>query len=181
MAETRPVVPVLLVVAGFSRHDEALRWGRERLEQTSRPVGLASEPFLFDQTSYYEATMGPDLRKQLLAFERLVPPDCLPDVKLHTNALEGELAATRTFPEERPLNLDPGLLALGKFLLATTKDQAHRIDLRDGILGKERLSNSVAAWNRWPCTSAEYRLAAVHTFLEQARDFYRNRLQETSR
>jgi hypothetical protein len=181
VTEPRPVVPVLLVVAGFSRHDEALRWGRERLEQTYGPVGLASDPFLFNQTSYYEATMGPDLRKQFLAFERLVPPDCLPDVKLHTNALECDLAATGTFPEERPLNLDPGLLALGKFLLATTKDQAHRVYLRDGIFAEVTLRYHAGAWEPWPWTYADYRLAVVHTFLEQARDFYRNRLEETSR
>ena len=72
MAEPRPVVPVLLVVAAFSRHDDALRWTRQRLEEICGPVGLASEPFLFNQTRYYEAEMGPGQRKQLFAFDRLV-------------------------------------------------------------------------------------------------------------
>ncbi len=171
-------MPVLLVVAAFSRHDDALRWGRERLEETCGPVGLASEPFLFNQTHYYEATMGSDLRKQFLAFERLVPPDCLPDVKLRTNALEKDLAATRAFPEERPLNLDPGLLALGKLLLATTKDQAHRIYLREGIFAEVTLRYHDGAWEPWPWTYADYRLPEVHAFLQQARDFYRSRLRD---
>ena len=47
--------------------------------------------------------------------------------------LAEELAQSGTYSEARPLNLDPGLLQLGKFLLAATKDQAHRIYLRDGI------------------------------------------------
>ena len=112
--------PVLLVVAAFSRHEEALRWGRERLEESYGPVALSSVPYLFNQTHYYEATMGADLRKQFFAFAELVSPDCLPAVKLRTNELERELAGSGTYPEPRPLNLDPGILSLGKFQLATT-------------------------------------------------------------
>src|SRR5579862_2590751 len=127
MAEPRSQKPVLLVVAAFTRHDDALAWGRDRLAERYGPVGLSSPPFTFHHTDYYERSMGAGLRKQFLAFENLVAPDCLPDVKLHTNRLEQALAASGTFAEERPLNLDPGILVLGKFLLATTKDQAHRI------------------------------------------------------
>src|SRR4051812_29047113 len=110
MGDYRVVRPVLLIVAAFSRHPEALRWGRGRLESVYGPVGLASEPFPFVQTDYYEATMGTDLHKQLLAFDRLVSPDCLPDVKHQSNDWEAELAGSGTFPEARPLNLDPGYL-----------------------------------------------------------------------
>jgi hypothetical protein len=170
--------PVLLVVAAFSRHAEALRWGRERLEETYGPVGLSSIPFLFNQTRYYEATMGTDLRKQFFAFERLAAPDCLAGVKLHTIALERELAGAATYTEARPLNLDPGVLVLGKFLLATTKDQAHRVYLRDGIFAEVTLRYHAGAFEPWPWTYADYRLPEVHGFLLQARDFYRQRLRD---
>ena len=173
MSEPRPAVPVLLVVAAFSRHSAALRWARERLEEEYGPVALAGEPFPFDQTDYYTPTMGPGLSKQLLAFERLLAPERLADVKLHTNALEAQLAETRTFAEERPLNLDPGVLALGKFLLATTKDQAHRVYLRDGIFAEVTLRYHAGEFEPWPWTYADYRLPCVHAFLSQARDLYR--------
>src|SRR5262245_15638863 len=116
MAEPRPPVPVLLIVAAFSRHPAALAWGRERLEQSYGPVALASPPFDFDHTAYYEPTMGPDLRKCFFAFRDLVPPDWLAPAKLHANALEAELAGLGTYPEPRPLNLDPGVLSLGKLV-----------------------------------------------------------------
>ena len=127
-------------MAAFSRHAAALDWGRERLERVYGPVALAGNPFDFHHTAYYEPAMGPGLRKCLFAFRDLVPADCLPAVKRHTNALEAELAARATYPEPRPLNLDPGVLSLGKFLLATTKDQAHRIYLRDGIFAEVTLA-----------------------------------------
>src|SRR5262245_7658059 len=102
--------PALLVVAAFSRHPDALAWARERLEQLFGPVGLAGTPYAFNQTTFYEAAMGPDLRKQLLAFRELVAPESLAGVKLQTNGLEEELARSGRYAEPRPLNLDPGLM-----------------------------------------------------------------------
>jgi hypothetical protein len=177
MAEPRSHVPVLLVVAAFARQTDALRWGRERLEQTYGPVALAGEPFAFTHTAYYEPTMGPGLTKQLLAFRDLVAPDCLPDVKQHTNALEAELAGSGRFAEARPLNLDPGVLTLGKFLLATTKDQAHRIYLRDSIFAEVTLRFEAGAFEPWPWTYADYREPAVRAFLRDARELYREQLR----
>jgi hypothetical protein len=178
MAEPRTPAPALLVVAAFSRHEQALEWARSRLEGLFGPVALAGEPYAFCQTTYYEPTMGPGLRKQLLAFERPVSPDCLPEVKLRTNALEAELAAAGTFPEPRPLNLDPGLLTLGKFLLATTKDQSHRVYLGRGIFAEVTLRYRDGAFEPWPWTYADYREPHVLAFLAQARELYRGRLAE---
>jgi hypothetical protein len=178
MAQPRPHVPVLLVTAAFSRHAEVLTTARTQLETLFGPVHLASPPFVFDQTSYYEASMGPNLRKQFLAFRDLVAPERLPDIKRQTNALEDEWAAAGTYPEARPLNLDPGLLELGKFLLATTKDQAHRVYLRDGIFAEVTLRYHAGAFEPWPWTYADYRQPCVHDFLQQARDYYRQCLRE---
>ena len=134
-----------------------------------------SAAFVFDQTAYYERTMGRDLRKRFFAFRDLVAPENLPAIKLHANALEAELAGTGSHPEPRPLNLDPGLLTLGKFLLATTKDQAHRLYLRDGIFAEVTLRYHAGAWEPWPWTYADYREPAVRAFLEEAREYYRQR------
>jgi hypothetical protein len=176
MGDIRAVTPVLLVMATFSRHPEALAWGRAQLEQRFGPVGLAGEPFVFDQTTYYHATMGTDLRKQLLAFAELVSPDCLPDLKRQTNSLEDELAGSGKYSEPRPLNLDPGYLCLGKLVLASTKDNAHRIYLRDGIFAEVTLRYHNGAFEPWPWTYADYRQPCVLEFLEWARDYYRQQL-----
>ena len=110
---------------------------------------------------------------RLLAFQELARPDCLPAVKQQTNALERELAASGRFAEPRPLNLDPGLLTLGKFLLATTKDQGHRIYLREGIFAEVTLHFEAGAYVPWPWTYADYRQPLVLDFLGQAREYYR--------
>jgi hypothetical protein len=173
VATPRPAADALLVVAAFSRHPDALEWARRRLEAEHGPVALASEPFLFDQTAYYEKSMGAGLSKVLWAFRDLIDPARLPDLKLATNALEQELAAQHQYPEARPINLDPGYLVAGKFLLATTKDQAHRVYLRDGIFAEVTLQFQSGSFRPWPWTYADYRLDQVVAFLNAARAFYR--------
>jgi hypothetical protein len=177
MAEPRAPTPVLLIVGVFSRHASAFEWARQHLESAFGPVGLASLPYAFNQTDYYASTMGPDLCKQFLAFQDLVNPDCLPETKHRTNALEQELAQTGGYPELRPLNLDPGVLSQGKLLLATTKDQSHRVYLHNGIFAEVTLRFHAGVFEPWPWTYADYRLPQVLAFFKEAREFYRGRLR----
>jgi hypothetical protein len=178
MAEPPPPAPVLFVVAAFSRHEALLQRARARLEEAHGPVALASAIYAFNQTSYYEATMGSDLRKQLWAFQDLMAADRLPSSKLACIALERDLAAEQrgALAEARPINLDPGYLVLGKFVLATTKDQAHRLYLRDGIHAEVTLHYRGGSFQPWPWTYADYRLPEVIAFLGQAREYYRQAL-----
>jgi hypothetical protein len=177
MAESRITTPATLVVAAFSRHMAAIEWAQERLESLFGPIGLVSLPFDFIQTGYYERTMGGGLRKCFLAFQELVHPDRLAGAKIQTNLLEKELGQSGVYPESRPLNLDPGLLSLGKFVLATTKDQSHRIYLRDGIHAEVTLRFQTGHFEPWPWTYADYRLPNVLAFLDEAREWYRRRLR----
>jgi hypothetical protein len=177
MTAPRPPDPVLLVVAAFSRHMTSIDWAREQLVRIFGPIVLESPPFDFNQTRYYEATMGAGLRKSFLVFEELVAADRLAEIKLKTIGLEQDLVRSGRYPEPRPLNLDPGLLSLGKVLLATSKDQAHRIYLRDGIYAEVTLRFQAGCYETWPWTYADYQLPEVRRFLEQAREWYRQRLR----
>ena len=116
MGQVRLPPPVLLIIAAFSRHDEALRWGEEKLSACFGPIARTSPDFAFDQTRYYESSMGAGLRKRFLIFQDLIAAEQLADIKLRTNELEQELAMSKSWPEPRPLNLDPGILTLGKFM-----------------------------------------------------------------
>ena len=78
----------------------SVRWG---------PIAVESEPFDFAETDYYDATMGRGLKKQFFAFERLIDPARLPELKLQANRWETEYAAVGKHAEPRPLNLDPGI------------------------------------------------------------------------
>lgn len=166
-----------LVIACFSRHVSALDWVRPKLEARFGSVSLQSPDFIFDQTTYYEATMGTGLSKRFLVFETFFAPQALPDVKNFTITLENELTARGLYPESRPLNLDPGYLQLGKFLLATTKDQSHRIYLRDNIFAEVTLRYQKAGFEPWPWTYADYQHPQVRSFFNDARALLHKRIQ----
>jgi hypothetical protein len=170
--------PVLLIVAAFSRYEEALCWAKEKLTAQFGPITRTSPDYDFQQTRYYESTMGPGLKKRFLVFRDLILSERLADVKVRTNDWELELASAARFPEPRPLNLDPGILSLGKFMLATTKDQAHRIYLREGIYAEVTLQFQSHAYHANPWTYADYREQPLLDFLREARDYYRQRLRE---
>ena len=118
------------------------------------------------------------LERPKLKDYRQAIPESLATAKLQTNQLEAELAGGSGYPEPRPLNLDPGLLTLGKFMLATTKDQAHRIYLQKGIFAEVTLRYQAGAFEPWPWTYADYRQPIVLAFLNEARDYYRQRLRQ---
>ena len=177
MGHLRQPPASLLTVACFSRHAAALAWGQERLVAAYGELPLVSADFSFHHTTYYDATMGTGLVKRFLTFAKLVDPGCLPDCKNFTNALEDELAASGQYAEARPLNLDPGLIQLGKFLLASTKDQGHRIYLRDGIFAEITLRFEAGAFEPWPWTYRDYREPAIRAFLAEAREYLYQRMR----
>ena len=169
MAKRRRPDPSLLVVACFSRHLQALDWAQARLRDAYGAIERVSPDFDFHHTDYYAASMGTGLKKRLIVFDQLRSSDLLPDAKNFTIGLECDRARSGLYPDERPLNLDPGLLQLGKFLLATTKDQGHRIYLRDGIYAEVTLRFEGKNFEIWPWTYADFREPAQREFLGGAR------------
>lgn len=178
MAAPREPTYSLLAVACFSRHGEALDWAVRQLTAQFGKIALQSPDFSFHHTGYYEATMGPGLIKRLLVFDEMVSAGCLPETKRLTIAMEEECSAKGLYPEPRPLNLDPGLVQLGKFLLASTKDQAHRVFLADGIFAEVTLRFHAGAFDVWPWTYADYREESVREFLGQARALLYERVRK---
>lgn len=166
---------VLRIVAAFSRHDEALAWGRQKLVEAWGPVALESAAFPFVDSNYYDASMGTGIKKTFWAFESPADPAGLADWKQQTNAWEEELAARGSFPEARPLNLDPGYLTLAKLVLASTKDYAHRIYLRDNIYAELTLFWRRGGWEGHQWTFPDYRRPEYHRFFTHCREYLHGR------
>lgn len=122
--------------------------------------------------------MGPGLLKRFFAFKELIDPGRLADLKIQTNGWEAEYAGLGRHPEPRPLNLDPGYIALGKLVLASTKDFSHRIYLARGIYGEVTLCFRRGAWEPLPWTFADYRRADYHHFFCECRNYLHRELKE---
>jgi hypothetical protein len=181
MGEIHQAPAVLRFVAVFSQHEAALEWAEQEATSVWGVVALKSAAFSFDATDYYEASMGPGLRKQFWAFEQLADPGKLADWKLAANRWEKEYAEIAGHDEPRPLNIDPGYLTLGKLVLASTKDHAHRIYLRDGIYAETTLYYKDKQWQAREWTFADYRREDYHAFFDQCREYLKQRLRKEPR
>jgi hypothetical protein len=178
MGQPTPHRPALLVLAAFSRHGEALDWARRRAVEAWGDVALESPIFDFQQTDYYEASMGTGLRKVFFAFTELLEPAELVAVKLQTNRWEQQYAALARHTEPRPLNLDPGYLTLGKLVLASTKDFTHRVYLDQGIYAEITLFFRRHRWQHHEWTFPDYRRQDYQAFFNTARDYLHGRLRQ---
>jgi hypothetical protein len=177
MGAVHPFTPEQLVVAVLSSRPALLGEARGALEDLYGPVGFASEPAPWSFTTYYDREMGPGIVRLFWAFDRLVDPSGLAAIKLATNAIE---AAFRE-GGDRKLNLDPGLLSLSRFVLATTKACAHRIPLRDGVHAEVTLVFERGEFGPLPWTYPDYRSEGVRGTLKSIRESYRKRLQSARR
>jgi hypothetical protein len=173
MGTVHPFVPERLVVAVLASRPARLATARAALEERFGPVEWASDPVPWGFTAYYDREMGPGIVRLFWSFERLVDPAGLAAIKLVTNAIED------LFREDgdRKLNLDPGLLSLPRFVLATTKDGSHRVPLRDGIYAEVTLVYEGGEFRPLPWTYPDYRDPAQRAVLATLRGRYREALR----
>ena len=168
MGRIKPPDLVKLMCSIMAGDPVLIEEARVTLSALFGSVDFASEVFQFDRTSYYEAESGPNLLRQIVTFERLVDPECLPDVKITTNELEQRWA----IDGRRRVNLDPGYVTLAKLVLATTKDHGHRVYLRDGIYAEVTLRYRDGHFAAWEWTYPDYGSPAYRALFDGIRARY---------
>ncbi|MCX5648169.1 MAG: DUF4416 family protein [Planctomycetota bacterium] len=169
MGEIRHAEPVKLFVGMLSAYPGALAEAEARLVQVLGPVDLRSDLWAHEFTEYYRDEMGQPLLRGFLSFAELIPPDRLATIKRLTNQVEQTIAASREWPVLRPVNLDPGYIAPSRLVLATTKDNAHRIYLEGGIYGEVTLLWRRDQWVPLEWTYPDYRTPDYHEFFTRVR------------
>ena len=173
MGRAKEPEPVKLFVGVLAAAPELLPEVRDHLEKALGPVDLSSPLWDFGYTRYYEAEMGPTLKRQFWSFAPLVDPGRLPEIKLFTNQVEEEFA----LQGRRRVNLDPGYLASAKVVLVTTKDFSHRVYLGRGIYGEITLMYRRGQFVPLPWTYPDYRSPDYHRFFAELRALYRRQLE----
>lgn len=151
------------------------------------PLDLRDEIYDFDPlTDYYAEEFGTGLRKRMVAAERLIPPENLVDIKRRTNEIEFSLAGHDAKSDksddikQRTINIDPGYLCHSKIVLATTKDQAHRLYMGQGIFEEVTLSyrKKENGYQPNPWTYPDYRMTGRIDFFNRLRQIYCRQLAE---
>jgi hypothetical protein len=173
MGEIRPFTPEKLIAGVLISRSEFLPEVEGKLQVEFGPMDYRSGLFPFTFTDYYDREMGEEIFRCFFSFKELVDPAELAAIKLRCNELE------QLFLEEgrRKVNLDPGLLSLGKLILASTKDNAQRVPLSRGIYGEISLIYRKKAFRPLPWTYPDYQSDRYHEILRHIRGLYAEQLR----
>jgi hypothetical protein len=163
---------VKLVIPVLFSDEKIYRAVLSELTAAFGETDLQSDSFEFTFTDYYNDEMTPPIYRAFLSFRGLIAPEELVRVKLLTNRMESAHAVGG----KRKVNLDPGYLELGKFVLATTKDQQHRLYIGSGIYEEITLFFQDKKWRDWDWTYPDYRSERYKTILTEIRNIYKKQL-----
>ena len=171
--------PVKLFIGILASDASLFRMAEEGLASLFGVIDLKTNaqgiPFTF--TAYYTNEMGNNIKRFFLSFEKSIQPDDITGIKIKTNQLEEVIAGEANAKVSRPVNLDPGYLAAGKVILATTKDYAHRIYLKDGIYAEitlqyRAIKSGGKEFQAMPWTYPDYCTKEYLDFFNQMRKIY---------
>lgn len=106
-----------------------------------------------------------------MVFKDLVDRAGLASIKLLTNDIENAYS----IDGKRQFNLDPGLLTLENFVLATGKNRAHRVYLSDGIFADLTLVFRKGSYRPLDWTYPDYADKELIEILNRIREHYKCR------
>lgn len=165
----RKVDKVNLVVSVFTAEPGLLNETVTRLSRQFGGIDFLSEPVDFTFTGYYEEEFGKGIKRRLVSFESLVMQDGLAEIKNFTNGLEDAAAA----PDgRRRVNIDPGYVALPRFVLASCKNFSHRIYIGAGVYADLTLEYTGGGFKSLPWTYPDYKDAKIVSMLTRIRSRY---------
>jgi hypothetical protein len=174
MGTAKEPIPVKLIMSLLSSDVDLLATTQFELSRLYGPVDYESELLPFEHTGYYAAEFGTGLQRCIVTFEPLIDPGQLPAIKHQTNRLEESLAVAG----KRTVNIDPGYVSLGKMVLASTKDHAHRLYIGQGIYAEGTLVYQRGRHRPWPWTYPDYASDRYCAMFDQIRLRYRDQLRE---
>jgi hypothetical protein len=148
---------------------EILGWTTIRLDEIFGGIERESGPYPFDFTDYYR-DISPGLARRFFSFKGLKRPSGLVEWKRMAIALEAESSpAFSAFPAGRRVNADPGYLDGARIVLASTKDNAHRIYLHDGIFAEVTMCRRKSGWESFSYTFPDFASGIYDAFLDDVR------------
>ena len=174
MGDVRERQPVKFMTSLLTGNLALLPDVKQALELEIGAIDFVSPVLPFTATDYYQAEFGPNLQREIVTFAELRDIADLAAVKRLTNELEMRWA----IGGNRKVNIDPGYIALGKFVLATTKDRDHRIYIGQGIFAEVTLRYRAGSFEDREWTYPDYSSLQYIELLNELRHEYRLQLKK---
>jgi hypothetical protein len=174
MSIPQPPLPVKPVVSLILTREDLAPKVINCLSACFGPPDLVGPWWPFNLTDYYYREMGAPLGRILVSFLHLADPGQLAHWKVFTNAVEARFS----LGGRRLVNLDPGLVAKEKLVLATGKNYTHRLYLDRGIYGDVTLVYARGKFQPLPWSYPDYAQGELPELLERVRRKYLWQLKE---
>ena len=167
--------PVKLIMSLLAAEKNLIADAAAELAKVYGSIDFMSRCMPFTTTDYYREEMGENLIRRFIAFEDLSPPEQLPDIKRHTDGLEGHFTNNAG---GRRVNIDPGYISLEHLILATNKKYTHRPYLRSGVYADLTLIYRKGSFRPLEWTYPDYASAEIIEVLNRIRERYHQQIQE---
>lgn len=153
---------VKLIVGILYPTDEWFDWTLEELKLFWGEPEMLSDGVPFTTTDYYR-DIAPCLFRRFVCFRGLFGAGGLADWKRASGVIEAKSRAPRV------VNVDPGYVDGARLILASTKDHAHRIYLRDGIYAEVTMRYRFGKWVAFDYTFPDFVSGVYDKFLAGVR------------
>lgn len=167
-----PEPRVKLIAGILYPTDEWLAWTINELKTFWGEPEIISEAVPFTKTDYYR-DIAPYLIRRFVCFGGMHGAGSLADWKLMSGPVE---AKSRT---PRIINIDPGYIDGARLVLASTKDHAHRVYLRDEIYAEVTMRYRFGRWVSFDYTFPDFASGVYDIFLSDVRKAWLKERAET--
>lgn len=163
----KPAVKIITGLLYPSECPSLKEWACEKAAALFGEIERESQPFPFNFTDYYR-DIAPSLLRCFLSFKGLRHPGELPDWKIAAIALE-RASSEKEKTQNRRVNIDPGYLDGARIVLASTKDNAQRIYLRDQIYAEVTICHRKDGWEKFSYTFPDFKSGRYDSFWDAVR------------
>jgi hypothetical protein len=171
--DSRTVMPVKLIAAVLYCDPAGLETAFERVAGAFSAIDHYGESVEFTASDYYEAEMGPGLKRCLVSFSDLVHPGCLAQAKQTTREIENHFSRDG----HRRVNIDIGYLDMFKVVLASFKGRTNKIYLSAGVWADMVLYYEKGDFRPFLWTFPDFKEGCYRVSLLDIRNRYKQQLK----
>jgi hypothetical protein len=171
---TEPIIPVKakLFIGILTASEDYLYLAETQLIKKFGFIDFKTPNIPFIHTEYYNS-IGNELFKVLISFEKLIPREKIVPIKLYTNKLEKKI-----HNDNRKINIDPGYITLSNVYLASCKEYFHRAYLNKGVYLENELKYVEKRYQPWDWTYPDYKKMEYFDFFYNVRKIYYSQIKK---
>ena len=178
MARFKKPPPGKLIVSIIYSSVDALADSVSALEKKFGKVMYETLEVHCEQAPDYTEEMGEKLHRRFFSFEKEVPRDSLAVVKATCFKIEAQFADLIDGFHFRTVNLDPGILTPTTLVMASHREESHKVYIKDGVYAEIAMIHAHGGFCRLPWTQSDFCDEETIAFLERVKQTFE--LEESS-